>query len=539
MTLALGIEGTAHTFGAGVVRRENGTTTILSSEADMLRPAKGGIHPREAANHHAEVGPEILQRALDKAGVRPSELDLVAFSQGPGLGPCLRTAATIARAFALSANKPLLGVNHCVAHLEIGRAMTPAQDPVLLYASGGNTQVIAFKGGRYRVFGETLDVGIGNMLDKFARDEGTPFPGGPEIEKLARSGSKLLDLPYSVKGMDMAFSGLLTAARSHRTKGESLPDVCFSLQETAFAMLVEVTERALAHTEKDEVVLGGGVACNERLWQMTQLMSQERGAKAYRPEKRLLVDNGAMIALLGIVEHEAGYSQTMMETAVDQRQRTDDIPVSWMKDLHRGYAGAVDGQYSGAEATVAPTIVMGRSALVKTRKIKSYRHAQLDHELRTTRARAEARLLAQARQAGVRTPLVLEVRADSLVLERLPGRQLKEVINATNAADLLREVGAATARLHERNLVHGDLTTSNILVDGGVSLIDFGLASLNAETEDKGADLHVLMEALEATHADLPDVFAFVMEGYRGAGGQKIVEQTLDEIVNRGRYRGT
>src|SRR5437764_15057915 len=101
--LALGVEGTAHTFGAGVVRREGGKTAVLSSETDMLRPEKGGIHPREAANHHAEVGPDVLSRALQKAGIRASDLDLVAFSQGPGLGPCLRTAATTARAFAPSA----------------------------------------------------------------------------------------------------------------------------------------------------------------------------------------------------------------------------------------------------------------------------------------------------------------------------------------------------------------------------------------------------------------------------------------------------
>jgi N6-L-threonylcarbamoyladenine synthase/protein kinase Bud32 len=273
---------------------------------------------------------------------------------------------------------------------------------------------------------------------------------------------------------------------------------------------------------------------------MTQQMCEARGAKAYRPEKRLLVDNGAMIALLGIVEHEAGYTQSMMETAVDQRQRTDDIPVSWMQDLHRGYAGAIDGRYSGAEAVVSPGEVLGRAALVKARVVKSYRHPQIDQELRSSRARAEARLLAQARQAGVRTPLVLEVRGADLVLERLPGKQLKEVIDERNSASLLAQVGAAAAKLHARDLAHGDLTTSNILVhDGNVALIDFGLASLNAEDEDKGADLHVLMEALQATHADLPGVFAHVLEGYRAAGGEKLVELKLDEIVGRGRYRGT
>ena len=545
--IALGVEGTAHTLGVGIVRRlGDGKVEILANEQDMLRPEAGGIHPREAANHHAEMGPVLLERALRNAHLTAADLDLVAFSQGPGLGPCLRTAATIARAFALAAGKPLVGVNHCVAHLEIGRAVTAATDPVLLYASGGNTQVIAYQGGRYRVFGETLDVGIGNMLDKFAREEGYPFPGGPQIEKLARAGTKLLDMPYSVKGMDMAFSGLLTAARAWRQKGESMEDVCFSLQETAFAMLVEVTERALAHAEKDEVVLGGGVACNERLWQMTQQMCEARGARAYRPQKPLLVDNGAMIALLGIVQHEAGFTQTLAETAVDQRQRTDDIDVTWRDEPPAAYLGAVDGRYRGAEAEVAPATVLGRAAVRKERLPKAYRHAALDASLRASRTRAEARLLGHARRAGVRTPLVYTVDGNALLIERLHGSQLKELLNKhdARAEQLLRDVGGAAARLHAADMVHGDLTTSNVLVApgagvDGVVLIDFGLAALNAEDEDKGGDLHVLKEALEATHADMPLAFAHVVDGYLAAGGATAVTKKVEEIVRRGRYRGT
>ncbi|HEX2021705.1 MAG TPA: KEOPS complex kinase/ATPase Bud32, partial [Candidatus Thermoplasmatota archaeon] len=372
--------------------------------------------------------------------------------------------------------------------------------------------------------------------------EGFPFPGGPEIEKLAKSGTRLLDMPYSVKGMDVAFSGLLTAARAHRAKGASMEDVCLSLQETAFAMLVEVTERALAHTEKDEVVMGGGVACNERLWAMTREMCEARGAAAYRPEKRLLVDNGAMIALLGIVQAEAGFRPTLAETAVDQRQRTDDVVVTWRPEPRRAYLGAVDGRYRGAEADVGPDAVLGRAAVRKRRLAKRWRHPALDEALRSARTRAEARLLAQARRQGVRTPLVYEVDGDALVLERLPGEQLKETLarEPSRAPALLRAVGAAAARLHATGLVHGDLTTSNVLVEkDDVALLDFGLASLNAEDEDKGGDLHVLMEALEATHADLPDAFAHVLAGYRDAGGSARVERKVEEIVQRGRYRGT
>src|SRR3989304_4087197 len=206
--LALGIEGTAHTAGVGIV---DDSCKVLANVYDMVRPEKGGIHPREAANHHAEVLAPLVRQAADAAGGSLSALGVVAFSQGPGLGPCLRTAATAARALALSLEVPLVGVNHCVAHLEIGRGGTGCEDPVLLYVSGGNTQVIAFARGRYRVFGETLDIGVGNMLDKFGREAGLPFPGGPILEKLAKGGSTLLPLPYSVKGMDVAFSGMLTA----------------------------------------------------------------------------------------------------------------------------------------------------------------------------------------------------------------------------------------------------------------------------------------------------------------------------------------
>src|SRR5438445_638076 len=154
--LALGIEGTAHTVGVGIV---DDRCRVLANVYDMVRPEKGGIHPREAANHHAEAVVPLIRKAKDMAGVDLSEIDVVAFSQGPGLGPCLRTVATAARALALSLDVPILGVNHCVAHLEIGRGVTAAKDPVLLYVSGGNTQVIAFARGRYRVFGETLDIG--------------------------------------------------------------------------------------------------------------------------------------------------------------------------------------------------------------------------------------------------------------------------------------------------------------------------------------------------------------------------------------------
>jgi len=298
--ICLGIEGTAHSIGVGIIEDKQDTCKVFSNVIKIYRPEKGGIHPREAANHHATYIADLIKESVKKSKADFSDVDLIAFSKGPGLGPCLRTAATAARALSLSLDKPIIGVNHCVAHLEIGRGViNECKDPVLLYTSGANTQVIAFAEGRYRVFGETLDIGIGNCLDKFGRTLGLEFPCGPKIEELASRGGRYLDLPYSIKGMDVAFSGLVTAAEQYYTSGKSVEDICYSIQETTFAALTEVTERAMAHTEKQEVLLGGGVAANKRLRNMVQTMAEERNARFFVPPKDLCIDNGAMVAAAG------------------------------------------------------------------------------------------------------------------------------------------------------------------------------------------------------------------------------------------------
>ena len=324
-TIILGIESTAHTAGVGIITSEG---TILSNQRSVYIPEEGeGIHPREAANHHSEELPKLFKKALDEANLSSKDISLVSYARGPGLGPCLRTGATAARAFAYSNDIPLLGVNHCVAHLEIG-LLEGAKDPVLLYLSGANTQVIAYAAGRYRVFGETIDIGIGNGLDKFAREAGMGFPGGPKLEKIAE-GDELIDLPYSVKGMDLAFSGLMTAAKQKLESGYSLGQLAYSVQETAFAMSCEVSERALAHTGKTELVLGGGVACNSRLREMAMTMANERGVKCFVPERALCVDNGVMIAWLGYQMMNADYQITEEDNIVNQRYRTDMVEVTW------------------------------------------------------------------------------------------------------------------------------------------------------------------------------------------------------------------
>ncbi|MBR9678917.1 MAG: bifunctional N(6)-L-threonylcarbamoyladenine synthase/serine/threonine protein kinase [Nanoarchaeota archaeon] len=318
--ICLGIESTAHTFGIGIVQNK----TVIANEKKSYQPEKGGLHPRKTAEHHAEVCGEVLEKAINKSGIRIEEIDLIAFSQGPGLPPCLKIGAVFARTLAKKLGKPLIGVNHCVAHLEIGKLFTNAKDPVLLYASGANTQVIALESGKYRVFGETIDVGVGNMLDTFGRNKGLSFPAGPEIERLAKKGEKYVELPYTVKGMDLAFGGILTQAE--RVK-EKMENVCHSLQETVFAMLIEVSERAMSHTQKKELILGGGVAANKRLNDMCKIMCEERGAKFYTVPKQYCVDNAAMIAWTGLKMHKSGVKTP--DTRIIRNYRTDMVKITW------------------------------------------------------------------------------------------------------------------------------------------------------------------------------------------------------------------
>jgi len=320
--MIVGIECTAHTFGVGVVDKGK----VLSNIRDMYTTESGGIIPMESAKHHDAVSGGVWEKALREAGISEEQVDAIAVSNAPGLAPCLLAGLRFAKAKASELGKPLIGVNHCVAHLEIGRSVGPL-DPVLLYASGANTQIIAYAAGKYRVFGETLDIGVGNFIDKFARHVGLGFPGGPKIEKEAEGG-EYIELPYSIKGMDVSFSGMESKLRQMFDSGVPLKNLSFSLQETAFAMLVEAAERALAHTGKTELVLGGGVACNSRLQEMCNIMCRERGAKFFCPPRDLLLDNGAMIAYTGEVMLNAGVKgDSGMDIA--PRERTDQVDVVW------------------------------------------------------------------------------------------------------------------------------------------------------------------------------------------------------------------
>lgn len=323
--ICLGIESTAHTFGIGIVNEKG---KILADERSMYKPEIGkGIVPNEAKTHHENVSETVLKNVLEKAGLKIEDVDLIAYAAGAGLPPCLLIGANFAKELSKKINKPLIPICHQIAHLEIGLLTTGAKDPVFVYLSGGNTQIIAFVESVYRIFGETEDIPIGNCLDIVAREIGLPMPGGPEIEKLAEGG-KYIELPYVVKGMDVSYSGIATAAINLFKKGLAKEDIAYSLQETCFAMLTEVTERALAHTDKKEVLLVGGVAANKRLQEMVKKMCEERGAKMYVVPGEYSGDNGTMIAWTGLLAYNSGWKPDFNDI-IKPKWRIDEI--KWFK----------------------------------------------------------------------------------------------------------------------------------------------------------------------------------------------------------------
>ena len=286
-----------------------------------------GIIPNEAAESHKKNSEMVLKNALEKAKLKIEDVDLIAYATGSGLPPCLLVGANFAKKLSIKTNKPLIPVCHQIAHLEIGKLTTKVEDPVFVYLSGGNTQIIAFVEGVYRVFGETEDIAIGNCFDVVARELGLPMPGGPEIEKIANKG-KYVELPYVVKGMDVSYSGIATAAINLFKKGVPKEDIAYSLQEICFAMLTEVTERALAHTEKEEILLVGGVAANKRLQEMMLTMCKERNAKFYVVPEEYSSDNGVMVAWTGLLAFKKGWKPEFNDL-IKPKWRIDEI--KWFK----------------------------------------------------------------------------------------------------------------------------------------------------------------------------------------------------------------
>ncbi|TYL38215.1 Kae1-associated kinase Bud32 [Natronococcus pandeyae] len=548
-TRVLGIEGTA--WAASAACYDSGTDDVFI-ESDAYQPDSGGIHPREAAEHMHDAIPRVVETALEHArethdgpeteppvdvdersssGQQAAPVDAVAFSRGPGLGPCLRVVGTAARALAQSLDVPLVGVNHMVAHLEIGRHTSGFDSPVCLNASGANAHLLAYRNGRYQVLGETMDTGVGNAIDKFTRHVGWSHPGGPKVEAAAEDG-EYVDLPYVVKGMDFSFSGIMSAAKQRYDDGVPVEDVCYSLQENIFGMLTEVSERALSLTGSDELVLGGGVGQNARLRAMLEEMCAQRGARFHAPEPRFLRDNAGMIAVLGAKMYDAGDTLALEESRVNPDFRPDQVPVTWRADESDLALGREEGSVRGAEAVV--DLDPDAGSATKRRERKEYRHPELDERLRRERTRIEARLTSLARREGVPTPVLRDIdpRQARLELEYVGRQDLRTSLSP----DRVRDVSRHLARLHRAGFVHGDLTTRNARVDGSRTyLIDFGLGYHTDHVEDYAMDLHVFDQSLVGTAADPEPLRAALREGYREEGDECVLER-LEDVEGRGRY---
>ncbi len=348
-TIVLGIEATAHTFGAGIIESKAGSaiaitsknTKVLANEFDKYPSSLEGFIPRKLADHHSNEAKKVIEASLEKAGISLREIDLIAYSQGPGIGACLRVGYSTARSLSLLLSKPLVPANHTIAHVEIGKWECNCKDPLIVYVSGGNTQIAARqeKKGKtaYHVFGETLDIGIGNFLDVIGRHLSLVPPDAVGVMKKAGEYSQqaggpanadYFELPYTVKGMNLAFSGLQTSVlRAAREKKSPLGQLCFSAQETAFAMLVEASERALCHTQKSEVLLVGGVARNTRLQEMYSSMCRGQKVRFEVVSPEYAGDQGAMIALAGLKNHWGKVK--FASTSPNQDLRLDSQEIKW------------------------------------------------------------------------------------------------------------------------------------------------------------------------------------------------------------------
>src|SRR3989338_7859277 len=285
--IGLGVESTAHTFSCAILEKKGKQGKILSDVRKIYRPPEGeGIHPREASRHHVENSAIVLSECLQEAGVTIKDLDIVSYAAGPGLGPCLRVGAVVARSLASYYNIPIYPVNHAIGHIELGK-----------------------------------------LLDQFGRSLGFASPCGKNIEDLALSTSNYVLLPYSVKGNDVSFSGLLSATKSIVQKSKA--DACFSLQETAFAMISETVERALSFTRKKELLIVGGVAANKRLSEMLQDVCKRHGCKFFVAPQKYAGDCGSQICWTGLLESQVKKGVSLEETFVTQSWRLDSVKVDY------------------------------------------------------------------------------------------------------------------------------------------------------------------------------------------------------------------
>jgi N6-L-threonylcarbamoyladenine synthase len=335
--LVLGIETSCDETGVGIVRRHaDGTVELLADEiaSSVDEHARfGGVVPEVASRAHLEAMVPTVTRALDIAGVKPSDVDAIAVTAGPGLAGALLVGLAAAKAYALAWDVPLYGVNHLGAHVAVDTVEHgPLDRPSLaLLVSGGHSSLLEVTSLASPVLtlGATIDDAAGEAFDKVARLLGLPFPGGPYIDKAAREGDEAaITFPRGLTGprdarYDFSFSGLKTAVarwvEARQREGLDVPvaDVAASFQEAVVDVLTAKAIRAATDSGIDQLLIGGGVAANSRLRALAQTRCDDAGITLRVPRPKLCTDNGAMVAALGVHLVAAGIPPSTLEISAD------------------------------------------------------------------------------------------------------------------------------------------------------------------------------------------------------------------------------
>ena len=293
-------------------------SNVISSQIDMHKKF-GGVVPEVASRMHLEVINNIVREALDEAKITIEEIDAIAVTKGPGLVGALLVGISEAKALSYACKKPLIGVNHMKGHICAALITHKELEPpfICLLVSGGHTYLVHVKGyNDMEVIGKTIDDACGEAYDKVARCLGMNYPGGPEVEKLAKLGNEeAIDFPRVMldkNSYNFSFSGLKTAVlnylNSKKQKNEEISkeDVCASFQRAVFDVLIYKTERLMKEKNLDKLVVSGGVSANNTLRTEIEKMCEKNNFKSYFPSKILCTDNAAMIASSGYYEYISG-----------------------------------------------------------------------------------------------------------------------------------------------------------------------------------------------------------------------------------------
>ncbi|MEL3962659.1 tRNA (adenosine(37)-N6)-threonylcarbamoyltransferase complex transferase subunit TsaD [Lysinibacillus endophyticus] len=315
-TIILAIETSCDETAAAIIR--NGTEIISNVVASQIESQKrfGGVVPEIASRHHVEQITIVIEEALEKANMQPSDLTAVAVTEGPGLVGALLIGINAAKAFAFVHNLPIIGVHHIAGHIYANALVQPMQFPLLaLVVSGGHTELVLMKEhGSFEVIGETRDDAAGEAYDKVARVLNMPYPGGPHIDRLAHEADEAVEFPraWLEDSYDFSFSGLKSAVINYKhnmdQRGEEInpAHVARGFQESVVEVLTTKTLRAAKEYNVKQVIAAGGVSANKGLRTSLEQVFEQEGIAFTVPPLKLCTDNAAMIGAAASYMYEAG-----------------------------------------------------------------------------------------------------------------------------------------------------------------------------------------------------------------------------------------